>query len=375
MKRRDILPMLAIVAFLVGCDGVTPTHEPSVCTQDPGVPVPGFNQCGSAMAEWLLSPEPSPNAIRFAITARHAVWWDERPAPLHNSLFFVDHGASCSAKPSPPKEVTQSTNTEAQDAVTNSGNPQESYVYFDNQGKDLRGAILPSNVNFAPLPSATADQMFPGGSDPMKGFAWQEDGDIWICLSLECNSGDTIRITQTSDRENHPRMYGDHVVWENTSLGQVMYAKGPTYTPVTIDQGSQPDVYGDWIVYAKREPSPNPACSWSHHWQLWAYGPLSNNPGTMRLSGVSYWGAANYIAPRLTDDYVVFLVDYLFHPKTVVGIYPISGFGKTNVPMLEVDDGGDASGNVDAWQESSTVVHVLYRDRYTRGAKLRCCWP
>jgi len=43
--------------------------------------------------------------------------------------------------------------------------------------------------------------------------------------------------------------------------------------------------------------------------------------------------------------------------------------------MLEVEDLGDASGNVDAWQESGFVVHVLYRDRNTGGAKLRFCWP
>jgi len=170
-------------------------------------------------------------------------------------------------------------------------------------------------------------------------------------------------------------MHGDRVVWENTTTGEVMYAKSPVATPFAIDQGAQPDVFGDWIVYAKREPSPHSTCRWADHWQLWAYGPLSDNPSKMRLSSVPYWGAANYIAPRLTDDYVVFLVDFLYATKTVVGIYPISGFGKSDVPMLEVDDLGDASGNVDAWQESGSVVHVLYRDRITAGAELRCCWP
>jgi hypothetical protein len=77
----------------------------------------------------------------------------------------------------------------------------------------------------------------------------------------------------------------------------------------------------------------------------------------------------------LTDDYVVFLVDYLYYSKTVVGIYPVSGFGESHVPMLAVDDCGDASSNVDAWQESRSVVQVLYRDRPTKGAKLRCCRP
>ena len=188
-----------------------------------------------------------------------------------------------------------------------------------------------------------------------------------------------MRITNTPERERVPRTYDGRIVWENMTTGEVMYVPRPGTRPVVIDQGRQPDINQNWIVYAKDEPSPDPGCHWRSHTQLWAYGPLSSSaPRTLRISGVNYWGAANYIRPRLTKDYVVFLADYLYAHKTVVGIYPIAAFGNANVAMLEVDDAGDAShfeANVDAWQESGPVVHVLYRHRATQSAKLRCCRP
>jgi len=353
----------------------TDPNEAAICRRDPGVPTAVFNQFCSPTGSttWLLSSAPSPNALQFAVTARHAVWQEIAPAPTNRALFWVRRASDCNTRPSAAKTLAGTANATSFEAISVGGHEDQTYVYFDGPGNVLQGAVLPDETTFAPLSSATADQQSPGGSDPANAFAWQEGGDIWRCPSLDCQSANAVQITQTADRDERPRAHQEHVVWENATTGQVMYAKGPAFTPMAIDRGQQPDVRGKWIVYAKSEPSPDSTCQWSSHTQIWAYGPLDSSPQRTRISSIAYWGAANFKAPRLTDDYVVFLVDYLYARKMVVGIYPIAGFGTSNAAMLEVDDGGGAIGNVDAWQDSPSLLHVLYRDPNGAGAKLRCC--
>jgi hypothetical protein len=313
----------------------------------------------------------------FTLTENHAIWWDQAPVTDGNALFFVEHDGACDVSSLSGEVIIGSNATEAVDAVRVGLGSGQSYAYFDNPGLPLQAAELPDNVSVTPLSTPTGDQMYPGGndSDPtVKGFVWEEDGDIWHCADYTCHAGGIQQVTQSADRDTRPRMSGEYIVWENETTGQVMIRPGASQATIAIDDGAAPDVHGDWVVYMKKEPSPDTACQWTTHWQLWAYGPLSNtNPTSMRLSTQAYWGAADFVQPRLTDSYVVFLVKYLYAPKTVVGIYPVSGFGTANTPMLELDDGGDGA-SVDAWEDNTDgSVSALYRDVLTGQARLKCC--
>ena len=363
---------------------VFPSVKPSsqaLCLREPGFPGTGFNQCSQSM-KWDLISSASPEAKHFAVTGRHAIWWDTFSPPIHSALFFATHSGDKMIPPSPVTMITGSTGTESVDAISDIGDPGVSYVYFDGSGDPLGGVQLGANSTFVPTFNVMANQEQPGGNDLPNGFVWEEAGDIYRSSSvsetptLPGTIPTITAITQTPDLDRRPRAYGDAVVWENESTGEVLYVPSQGAPVVHIDHGARPDIHGDWIVYEKEEPAPDPACSWASHTQIWAYGPLSGQPTTLRISSVPYWGAANYRMPRLSQDYVVCLVDYIHVKKTVIGIYPVAAFGSGVVPMQEVDDDGDGAGNVDIWQEpGSREAYVLYRALSTGSARLSYCMP
>lgn len=383
MRRLSI--MVGMV-FLSGCTPTVSTPvltacasgEPNICCRGPGVPTgSGFGLCIQPRFSSVLSTAQSPHSIRFALTPSHAVWWDHMPAPESNSLFYAEHAGRCGAAPGPTTRIAGTEASDGQDTMPIA--PGRSLVYYDVSGGDrpLHAMSLPDLRPLSPLPAAAVNQSQPGASADGSGFAWVEGNDIWACRGASCDLLSTIRVTNSADVKRRPRMFGSRVVWENQTTGRIEYADLALsgFTPRSVDQGVQPDINADWIVYAKAEPRPHAHCHWVSHQQIWAFGPLSGIPTVMRIQATPYWGAGQYIWPRLTSRHVVFLVNYMYATKTVVGIYPITAFGSAVTPFREMDDMADGystDANVAAWEQRDGAVHAIYMNTAKR-AKLTCC--
>jgi hypothetical protein len=387
-----LLWSIVLTLLLIGCRGISglgqlgpaggPTPvgwcgDPAICCRDPGVPNPGFNSaCSSGKHTWSLSS--AFDSTGFAITRDHAVWTATQPTG--NVLYYVEYAGVCAVQPPPMTQIPLTGSAISQDAG-DYGNGI-SLVFYDKAGtQDLKAISLPSLRSFIPLLSATSNQRQPAARNLDRSvptaFVWVEADDIWACLGLRCAPSDVIRVTNTPEIERSPRIYGTKVVWENETLGVIAYAdiSVPGFTARGFDRGTQPDINADWIVYMKPVLAPD-NCSWSTQFQVWAYGPLSGPTYQGPLHPQPYWGAANYISPRLTEDYVVFLADYIYQSKTVVVVYPLADISSTSGQLRELTDaGGYVTGtNVDIWQQPNGTLHALYRN-FSGQAEMRCCLP
>jgi hypothetical protein len=379
---RKLILLLGATAFTFDASAayaLCANGDPDGCCAPPAPAPIGACNAGTRF-EHLLSVAPAPDTSRFAITSIHAVWSDVEAA--NRWIYQARYAFACNAAPPAPIKRLSSTNgTETLDASTRIGTG-ESLVYYDRGGgiTNLEARRISIDLAHPTLPAPPSDRRAPATAEgpAQTKFIWEHAGDIYACLQETCTAAQIIQVTSGASIERNPRISkSGRAVWQNASTGRIIYAN-LTVLPiiaVDIDAGAFPDINDEWIVYSKLDPQPGGCTTWSSHYQIYAYGPFSGAPIAKRISAQPNWGVANFIYPRLTDNYVVYAANWMFSTKTAWYVSAISSFATQTAERRELTDAANSYGtNLDAYEDpGADKLFVIGRDLLTPKARFSCC--
>lgn len=351
--RHTILGAMALVGMLVGVDksGAQTVND---CLASPNIVThllqPVYHRVRAAIPE------------KVSLSQSHVLW---RQSGNARDVYYVPAGFP---RPAHTKRAKLKASGAVIDFVALPGSSAGSdSVVFYSTLQGIHRAELPGNSGRLVLspqrPGYAMTELAVHESDRM---VWVEDKDIWTSASLGAGAWSAgVAVTRTPGRERCPDVFGPHLVWEDATYGLIKHALVSNVShAVSIDEGRNPSVFGDYVVYEKDIASPNSACEWSTHSQLWGFGPL-NDPTARAfpLMPYSVCGASDCFEPILTESQVVFGCRFRVGAKTILGVIPFRTPSDPKVTTIEelTDDFVDSFKGVHRVRGAS-VLRVAFRD-------------
>ena len=299
---------------------------------------------------------------KVALTQSHVLW---RQAGNARDVFFVPAEFP---RPTPTKKGKLNAKGAVIDFIAVTGrSPGTESIAFYSTLQGIHRSDLPANSGRLLLsPQRLGQAMTELALHDQQRLVWVEDKDIWTAESLGAGEwGPSVSVTHTPGRERNPDTFGPHLVWEDATHGLIKYAMVSNLSrSVAVDEGRNPSVFGNYVVYEKDVDRPLQSCEWPSHSQLWGFGPL-NDPSARAFPLMPYGvsGASDCFEPILTAVEVIFACRFQGTPKTILGVIPFRTPSDSQVTEIEeLTDGFGYSIKGVRRARGSALLRVAFRD-------------